>query len=395
MGELYKYRVPGYFREFKCKGPDCRSTCCKGWAISVSMKEYFRLLGMECSPELRRRLDGAFHVVQYPTDDRYAQITPNWQGDCPLHLENGFCGLQCECGEEGIPAICRLYPRGVHAAYAREISCSNSCEAVMERLLTEKEPMRFEWMELDAQAEDEEEVSDALRLSVYAPLRELIIGALQNRRYELCDRLTQIGCMLEAMHRAILTGSSGEVSRALALCADMTPPDRQDPDDRFAVHIQYRMAELFSRYSANVEPFARAACAALGLDIDSEPDAEAIREAAVRYRETAAHFKEIFPDWPRMFEQMLVNHVFFSRFPFADRHENMLEEHLSLCAAYAFVRFLAVGWMADKQGIEPLADVCAAAFRLIDHSSFDRNAAVLLESLGARRPENMARLALI
>ena len=50
---------------------------------------------------------------------------------------------------------------------------------------------------------------------------------------------------------------------------------------------------------------------------------------------------------------------------------------------------------ADKEGIEPLADVCAAAFRLIDHSSFDRNAAALLESMGVRSAENMARLTLI
>ena len=67
----------------------------------------------------------------------------------------------------------------------------------------------------------------------------------------------------------------------------------------------------------------------------------------------------------------------------------------SIFSISAFVRFLAVGWMADKEGIEPLADVCAAAFRLIDHSSFDRNAAALLESMGVRSAENMARLTLI
>ena len=51
------YLVPDYFPAFSCKMGACRRPCCEGWPISVSMKDYFHLMGADCSPDLRRRLD--------------------------------------------------------------------------------------------------------------------------------------------------------------------------------------------------------------------------------------------------------------------------------------------------------------------------------------------------
>ena len=30
-----KVRVPDYFKDFKCIGSDCPSTCCEGWGIVI------------------------------------------------------------------------------------------------------------------------------------------------------------------------------------------------------------------------------------------------------------------------------------------------------------------------------------------------------------------------
>ena len=113
MENTRKVLVPDYFPDFVCKGGACRAVCCDGWGISVSMEEYFRLLGMDCSPQLRRKIDGAFHLAAHPSPQRYAQVTPNWQGDCPIRREDGLCALQCECGEGVLPTVCRVYPRGL------------------------------------------------------------------------------------------------------------------------------------------------------------------------------------------------------------------------------------------------------------------------------------------
>ena len=107
------YLVPDYFPAFSCKMGACRRPCCEGWPISVSMKDYFRLLSVDCSPELRRKLDCGLHLAPRPTEDAYAQILPRYDGVCPLHLPDGRCSLHAECGPESLAAVCRLYPRGV------------------------------------------------------------------------------------------------------------------------------------------------------------------------------------------------------------------------------------------------------------------------------------------
>ena len=79
---------------------------------------------------------------------------------------------------------------------------------------------------------------------------------------------------------------------------------------------------------------------------------------------------------------MLVNHMFFSQFPFQDRPEGLRDEFIALCAVYALLRFLCIGWLWDKADRDAFVDVSAAAFRLVDHTAFDRYAAHLLKNLG-------------
>ena len=83
------YLVPEYYPKFACKMGACRHPCCVGWPISVSTDDYFRLLGVDCAPALRAKLDTAVRVSLHPTPEAYAQIAPTWEGDCPLHMKDG------------------------------------------------------------------------------------------------------------------------------------------------------------------------------------------------------------------------------------------------------------------------------------------------------------------
>lgn len=390
MSETHSYLTPDYYVDFVCKGGSCRHPCCVGWGISLSMKEYFRLLGMDCSAELRRRMDGAFHLADAPTEEGYAQITPNWQGDCPMHLPNGYCQLQCECGETALPAICRYYPRGVHVEIDPECSCSNSCEGVLELLFQKREPIGFQRRDMRFDLpEAEADVPDRVR-NHYRATRDLCIRTLQCRELPLSRRMMALGKRMKVLHRAFQDGADKAIAAALEQCARMEPPLPPQADDAFALRVQYRIAELFGRHSNSIHDYVRFAEQALALKEGEAPSADSVR----RYREAKEHFSALFPEWPRMFEQVVVNHVFFERFPFSDRHENMWDEYLSLCAGYGLLRFLAVSWMSDKSDEADLVDVCAATFRLIDHSSFDWNAAVLLEWMHLVDEEDMARLLL-
>ena len=89
MKETMAYLVPDYYPAFACKMGACRSACCEGWPISFSLTDYFKLLSVECSPELRRKIDGAMHLCEYPSPEAYAQITPRYDGQCPMRLADG------------------------------------------------------------------------------------------------------------------------------------------------------------------------------------------------------------------------------------------------------------------------------------------------------------------
>ena len=144
MSAKTEFFAPDYLPRFRCKMGACRSACCVGWPVSVSMKNYFTLLGLPCRKELRDRLDVALRLADHPTEEEYARFTPNWLGDCPMRMEDGRCSIQAELGEDALSDVCRLYPRGVRIWEGRyECSASNSCERTLELLWDEKEPMRI------------------------------------------------------------------------------------------------------------------------------------------------------------------------------------------------------------------------------------------------------------
>lgn len=65
---------------------------------------------------------------------------------------------------------------------------------------------------------------------------------------------------------------------------------------------------------------------------------------------------------------MLVNHMFFARFPFQDRPISLSDEFIALCAVYSLLRFLGIGYMRDKTDESAFVDVASAVFRLVDHT---------------------------
>jgi len=221
-----------------------------------------------------------------------------------------------------------------------------------------------------------------------------MIGALQKREYSLAGRMRIIGGMTRLLNEAFLNRENWIISGAIEVCSEMGPGDDPKRDDEFIVLTLYRLMRMFSR-NASVEEQIAQNMTHLGFSLDEELEGVQIASAAELFRTDLERFDRQFPEWPRFFEQIMVNHMFFDRFPFSDRHESLWEDYISLCAGYAFVRFMAVVGMAEKEGLEALIDILSAVFRVIEHSSFDLNAAALLEAKGVSSLEDMARLTMI
>lgn len=139
------FTVPAYFPEFACKCGACRHTCCQGLAIRISQEEYFHMVGEDCPPDVRADLDLALHTLGREADPgRYAELSPDFRGQCRLLGKDGLCRLQAACGSGAISAVCRLYPRRPQLLNCQracgstlpvpEMSMTNACEATLELL---------------------------------------------------------------------------------------------------------------------------------------------------------------------------------------------------------------------------------------------------------------------
>lgn len=436
-------RMPDYYPHFACKGGACRATCCRGWDVSLPMDEYFRLLGLDCSPELRARLDGAFHAADAPSPERYAQISHNWLGDCPMQREDGLCALQCECGEAALPAVCRRYPRGARGLFDRECACSNSCEAVLEMFWDREAPLGFVEGSDGGLFPEAAPAPEPRRAQRYRAIRALCFGTMQNRSLGLAQRLLRIGRMLRALNelgRRPLGAEEASFSEALRRCREIFASDGEAPRDlpdgggsspsapcagkssapadepgiseaaiwqTGAAHsaladeptvsgAAVRQSGAESSNPADGDArlalrFLRRVNRELGLESGSVGEYAARVERAVEaggedcLRPGVARLRAAYPNWEVFLEHMLVNHMFYECFPFSERRETMTDEYASLGTVAGYVTLLcAFGRRGDRA--EDLIDVAAAGFRLIGHSAFDWNADVLWRAAAGEVP---------
>ena len=399
MSFSHVYSVPAYYPNFRCKAGDCRHPCCTGWDIAISMKEYFRMLGLDCSFDLRRRLDTAFHLADTPSDDRYAIISRRWDGDCPLHLPNGLCGLQCECGEDAIPSVCRYYPRSPKTHYAYQCQCSNSCEAVVEMLFDYREPMTFVRRKLTFDfSESIPHTSDRLS-KLFPQVQRACLRILQNRSLTLSQRLIHLGELIQVMDIPYREGNVEGIHAVLPFSA--TPPKAVDGKYVQATQSSILKAVLahvrdllywLKENNVSLQNLAEEAINALSLSLDA-PITEETVSLWCRYAQEMA---QRFPDNDRMLEQIFVNHLCYDSFPFSDDRHHFWGSFLSLCTAYALVRVLSVCHLAvyreteSEQTLTPIqayADIVATSFRVVEHTNFTHNAVILAHRFSFDLPD--------
>lgn len=376
MKEVRNYLVPDYYPQFSCKMGACRHTCCEGWPITFSMRDYFKLLSLNCSPELRVKLDCALHLCERPTPEGYAQIVPRYDGKCPMYLPDGRCRLHAELGENVLADVCRLYPRGVRNRDSLECSCANSCEAVVELLLKRDAPLGFRKIPLSLEAPEKNERRHHFEtMGREEEIRLWFISFLKRREYALTRRIMMLGEAMKVMDQALSERDEVRLEALLTGAENIIVPAEIRPREaqlRFGLDTAGHMLEIMDERSESIRSYGEAA-----LTYFRSGNTE-FRQFSMARR----HFEALIPNWQNWFEHMLVNHMFFTQFPFQDRPVSLKDEYLALCAVYILLRFLCLGWMAGREDAEAAIDVASATFRLVEHTEFDRYAVPILKELG-------------
>lgn len=363
-----KFLVPDYYPTFKCKASQCRNACCDGWPVPFSMGDYFRLLSIDASPATKERLDRALHLTAHPTEDEYAMILPRNDGKCPMHTENGLCSLQAEVNEDALPAVCRLYPRGIRDG---EVSCTNSCEAVIE-LLYRAAPLQFQNLVMTTSVNTAPRAHFFETCGREMEIRLWLIGLVQDRRFPLASRLIRVGHAVHRMDDALQARNADQVD--LLLAEKDTSIAWVTPNKTKALQIIRVLLERLDEQSDSIRDYGKLALSHF--------------ESDQNHVQSKALFYSTCPCWESWFGNMIVNHMFFAQFPFQDRPVSMRDEVSALYSIYALLRFLMIG--AGDGTVERLIDIAAALFRLVDHTAFDRYAAAILKEICG--PEEIVQL---
>ncbi len=403
MKETHNFLVPDYLASFSCKVGVCRTPCCVGWPVHISLDDYFHLTSRECSDELRRRLDTGVKVALHPTPEEYAQITPRYDGDCSMRLPDGRCILHAELGENALADVCRLYPRGIRLEPDYECSLTNSCEGVLELLFATEEPIRFLYQELSFGTLPSHKRNNTFPvMGKETEIRLWLISHIQNRTLPLPQRLMSLGLSLQALEQVLESQNATALDRLLRVPfpTNYTHFEVDVEHLAFGLHTMKALCRQLDDRSDSLRNYGESAQAYFTdnnspASETSSPEDSSNPSVPYNFAEykhylcAKSHFEVTFPKWEIWFEHMLVNHMFFEQFPFQDRPESPWDEFVAISSLYALLRFLSLGYMADKTSATDFIDMAAATFRLVGHTSFDHYVARIMQSLGCTTPQTI------
>ena len=161
-------------RKFRCIGPACPETCCRGWDIPVNQEAMRRY----------RSLKRAGFDFGGGIDFLRKKIRMKETG-CPF-LEDGLCRIHRDLGEKYLCRTCRSYPR--HAedyGSRREWSLSLSCPEAAGILLRRRNGLKLHEYVLET-GEEEPFLSSLLKT------RTLMFSLLSEGKVPLKYRLAMI-----------------------------------------------------------------------------------------------------------------------------------------------------------------------------------------------------------
>lgn len=337
-----QYLVPGIYDKFSCLGGECGYTCCQEWPIAITKQDYKELLKQRVSPGLKEKIRSFVGKVKDETFDEqqnYAFLRMGKDNKCPFLTEEGFCGLQIECGAQMLPSICQSFPRSmtyiVGGVY--ELSVRIACEAAVRLLVEETEPLQFDIRQDHTMLKNGAYVFYH-KMPDYNPLllhywdiKALGIGILQNRFYTLPQRMLYLGFVLERLMEYETKGRLSEVgallqglmeqddSETLRQSLEKLPSDhRTSAAAQFAV-----LAAKFSSGSTEVRELFLRAITTIGT-YNEETSEGTIRPET--YQEKRTQFDAFCEKYPHVMENIAVHQFYEVAMPFGGIYFGKSEE---------------------------------------------------------------------
>ncbi len=437
--------IPTYAAHFRCIGPECEDTCCRGWPIPLDRATYARYRQFPLEPLGKAVL---LHITPVlpaqQAESRFAQIDLARSGFCPFFSAERLCSIQQTYGAQLLSTTCSVYPRALNRVNGRiEGSLVLSCPEAARLVLLNPDLLSFQGdlasgpfrtdfiIGFDTErrrteqlrsgqpeAEPAETMSEipAKPYEAFHAIRLLILCMIQDRRRPIWQRLILIGSLCLRLHEVSSADAQAEIPAILQehqmavdgnLLRDELQAWPRQPE------LKLRIVWKLSQERASDKGSGRRFQDAFWLFVEgltspdsAEPGTDDVPISITDVdRYLAAddrHWQPFLGSRPYVLENYLLNYVFSNLFPFGRESSlgkaprSLFDEYLLLVAQFAWLEALLIGVAArhrEQFSEAHLVHVVQCFSRAVEHDPFVRNS--LIELIRQLKMDNLQGAAVL
>ncbi len=384
-GDARMFLIPQYLSKFSCLGSACEDTCCNGFEVNIPVDRasFLKYQGVK-DPDLKRLFKKC--VVKSPgqkSQIRYAEIKSGPDRLCPFLTGQGLCRIQLTMGEDYLPDVCFTYPRAANIVNGvTEVSAAMSCpEAARLALLN---PGGIEFDEVPDLPRRRYYVVKRLEtaaretrgeLEYFWDLRVFTIRLLQNRDYDLADRLIILGMFCRKAQDSAVEGASHNVPEIIGYYNNLINEGTirkslGEISPRPAIQLELLKELMDRRFAGGAGASRLKDIYARSLEGIRYSKGAAPEEITGAYRDAHKNYYAPFMEKHQyIFENYLVNHVFMNLFPFSG-YGGLFDEYIIMAVHYSMIKMLLIGLGGYYRGIDTnlAVETVQAYARTIEHS---------------------------
>ncbi|MBP2021811.1 lysine-N-methylase [Clostridium punense] len=342
-----KLLVPEFLLNFNCIGSQCEDTCCHEWEILIDKNTYYTYKKSK-NKLIKEKFNSSVGLNGKSNNDgNYAKIVLDDNKRCAFLNKDKLCLIHSELGPESLCYTCKIYPRIYNkVGQAFEESLSLSCPEVARLALLNRNKMSF--TEIDINVKFETYCTNTVNKNedIFWLLRMFTIDVLQNRNFELWERLALLGVFFEQSSNFIEEDKKSDLisiidSFNLLLDTEevhniLNSLNKNDENQFNILNVFYQLAgfkntiQVFEELCMDFHE---------GLLDTDEREKISIHKYNKNYED---YYKIFIQKYEHIFENYLVHYVFTNLFP-TSKIGNAYDEYCVLVLNYVLIKGYLIG----------------------------------------------------
>lgn len=368
MAKKVKKVYPSYFEEFKCIGGECSDSCCIGWNIDIdkiTFRKYFKVQDQEMKKMFQKNVQNNERCSSEDVD--YGIVKLKKDKRCPFLDEKNYCVIHSNLGEDYLSNVCTCFPRVTNKIdETYEMSLDVACPEAARLILLREEGINFIGKEeplgkhiISAQIDTKLKAVQKTPLKYFKEVRDFCINIIQNREFNLNERLYILGDFISNIED-VIDKNLNDIPK-LINSYDMRRAAKEFIND----DINSLLGNDNMNYIIQMDFFKKMLKI---LKVDKEVDSIRFKEYtkemingytyeglenlsgnSAKYIKAFEDYNEgDFNKYSYILENYLVNFIYNNMFPF-NEVMSLFDSYMMLLIRFSFIRFYLVGMNLDNK----------------------------------------------